>query len=421
MSSGTPNINIQIYSDAAYNTLIGTNPVAYAPSTSGIYYIKITLVSFAEGFIGIFPATAVSSTGLTTTGSVPHTADTGTTFGIVEGKKPTSTDLFRVEADESSATSIEWGKINASSGIVLTSLSKESKNFNMETSPSFYEYATLADSIETGPDSYYFILSYENSPVSLHIYNYTPPPKQWYESDYIYIIIPAVLFLMCLVLCKTARGKVDKAEKARLAELEQKYQQFQKTLDAGVKAEAKETAKKMEEVRVAAPMPPPADAAKLKKFKNIFFMSHALPDFPWVQKAVKAIESWPGCYCWYCERDLTPGKDWLEGIYDGLETCNWYVLFWSDKAKASKWTNEEIREAKTRSVNKGIPKITTVNLGCSDWPTLLSRYQGAAVNNDTDLNQWIANLKTQVEGASTPTPPAEPAPTSDSSSSEGWK
>ncbi len=132
-------------------------------------------------------------------------------------------------------------------------------------------------------------------------------------------------------------------------------------------------------------------------FKNVFFMSHALPDFLWVQKAISEIESWPGCKCWTCERNIPQGHDWLEAIYDVIETCTWYILFWSDNAAASKWTNEEIKEAKIRNVNRGKPKITIINLGKEDWPTLLARSQGSMVKTDDDLKKFLANLKSQVE------------------------
>ncbi|MHA1896758.1 MAG: TIR domain-containing protein [Promethearchaeota archaeon] len=134
----------------------------------------------------------------------------------------------------------------------------------------------------------------------------------------------------------------------------------------------------------------------LSKYKNIFFMSHALPDFPWVEKVIKEISSWPGCYCWTCENDIVPGSDWLMEIYKGLDMMNWYILFWSDHAENSKWTNEEIKEAKTRNVAKGTPKISIVNLGKDDWPRLLSRHQGAVVTNDEELQAWLQNLKSQV-------------------------
>ncbi len=133
------------------------------------------------------------------------------------------------------------------------------------------------------------------------------------------------------------------------------------------------------------------------QFKNVFFMSHALPDFPWVEKAIKEISSWPGCYCWTCERDISPGEDWLTEIYNGLDACNWYILFWSDKAKESKWTNEEMREAKTRSVQAGIPKVSIANLGNQEWPRLLSRHQGAMITSDEELQKWLENLKSMVE------------------------
>lgn len=140
---------------------------------------------------------------------------------------------------------------------------------------------------------------------------------------------------------------------------------------------------------------PPDD--DFSKYKNIFFMSHALPDFPWVKKAIDEITSWPNCYCWTCEKDISSGEDWLTEIYKGLDACNWYILFWSDKAKESKWTNEEIREAKTRNVSSGTPNISTVNLTGGDWPRLLSRYQGSVVKSDEDLKKWLENLKGQVK------------------------
>lgn len=73
------------------------------------------------------------------------------------------------------------------------------------------------------------------------------------------------------------------------------------------------------------------------------------------------------------------------------------MLFWSDNAEKSKWTNEEIREAKTRHVSGGSPKISVVNLGKQDWPKLLSRYQGTMMVSDADVQTYLANLKAQVE------------------------
>ncbi len=131
-------------------------------------------------------------------------------------------------------------------------------------------------------------------------------------------------------------------------------------------------------------------------YKNVFFMSHALPDFVWVQKAISEIENWPSCKCWTCERDIAQGHDWLEAIFEGIESCTWYILFWSTNAAISKWTTEEIKEAKVRNVNKGKPKITIVNLGKEDWPTLLSRNQGTMVKSDDDLKKFLENLKSQV-------------------------
>jgi hypothetical protein len=202
-------------------------------------------------------------------------------------------------------------------------------------------------------------------------------------------------------------------------EFTKRFKEFSSNLDVDAKSDLTKRLAGIEEVK--ATMPPKLSREKLKQYQNIFFMSHALPDFPWVQKAVKEIESWPSCYCWYCERDLTPGTDWLEGIYEGLDMCSWYVLFWSEKAINSKWTNEEIREAKTRSVQYSKPKISTANLGTSEWPKLLSRYQGALIKSDADLSKWLADIKVQVLGADTTMPPTTPPSTPPPTDDGGWK
>jgi hypothetical protein len=161
-----------------------------------------------------------------------------------------------------------------------------------------------------------------------------------------------------------------------------------------------------------------ATSNQVADVKDLVFMSHALPDFPWVKKAMEQIETWPGCRVWTCERDIPTGGDWLESIYAGLENCSWYVLFWSDKAQASKWTNEEMKEAKTRIVSRGKPKITVVNLGKSDWPILLQRYQGAFIKSDEDFNSWIGSLKDQVFGSASAPEESEDAEAQDGAETE---
>lgn len=177
--------------------------------------------------------------------------------------------------------------------------------------------------------------------------------------------------------------KLSKDEKKQIQELEDQENQIKKVKKQFGYPELKEPKEGEEPVE---PL-----------YKNLFFMSHALPDFPWVQKAMQVIESWPECKCWTCERDILHGMDWLESIYEGIASSTWYILFWSENAKNSKWTNEEIREVKVRHVNSGKPKITLVNLGMGEWPTLLARHQGSVVKSDEDLQQFLANLKSQVE------------------------
>lgn len=177
--------------------------------------------------------------------------------------------------------------------------------------------------------------------------------------------------------------KLSKEEKSEIKEMEEQEKLIRKVKKKFGYPELKE--------------PKEGEEHEELQYKNLFFMSHALPDFPWVQKAMQVIESWPECKCWTCERDIRHGMDWLEAIYDGIEECTWYILFWSENSKKSKWTNEEIREVKVRHVNRGKPHITLVNLGMSEWPKLLSRYQGSVVKNDEDLHQFLANLKSQID------------------------
>ncbi len=177
--------------------------------------------------------------------------------------------------------------------------------------------------------------------------------------------------------------KLSKEEKNEIKEMEAQEKQIKKVKKQFGYPELKE--------------PKEGEEHEELLYKNLFFMSHALPDFPWVQKAMQVIESWPDCKCWTCERDIRHGMDWLEAIYEGIEECTWYILFWSENSKKSKWTNEEIREVKVRHVNRGKPNITLVNLGMHEWPKLLSRYQGSVVKNDEDLQQFLTNLKSQVD------------------------
>lgn len=187
-------------------------------------------------------------------------------------------------------------------------------------------------------------------------------------------------------------SKISKEQKEQIKEIEdyeKEVKQVQKTW--GLKE--KELPKESEEDETETAKTPETE------YKNKFFMSHSTKDFTWVQKVSRVIESWPGCKTWLCERDIYHGQDWLEAIYDGIETCNWYILFWSQNAENSKWTMEEIREAKLRNVesNDTMPKISIVNLGMPELPRLLTRHQGSKVTNDQEIEAFCEKLKSQVE------------------------
>lgn len=138
-------------------------------------------------------------------------------------------------------------------------------------------------------------------------------------------------------------------------------------------------------------------AASFDQYEHVFFMSHAVDDFPWVEKAVKEIESWPGCRCWICERDIKPGDDWMTEIYKGLSSSNWFLLFWSENSENSKWTREEMNEAKQKNIESGgTPRVSVINLGKDEWPALFARSQSAKVLSDQDMNSYLTNLKSQL-------------------------
>ncbi|HME51369.1 MAG TPA: TIR domain-containing protein [Candidatus Lokiarchaeia archaeon] len=182
-------------------------------------------------------------------------------------------------------------------------------------------------------------------------------------------------------------SKLSKDQKEQIKELEEhekEIKQIQRVWGLKDKEEPKES----EEETSAEP-----------EYKNKFFMSHSTKDFAWVQKVSKVIESWPGCKAWMCERDIYQGQNWMEAIYDGIEECNWYILFWSQNAQSSKWTMEEIEEAKLRNVESDDtnPKVSIVNLGMSEMPRLLALHQGSKVTKDEDIAEFCNRLKTQVE------------------------
>jgi len=134
-------------------------------------------------------------------------------------------------------------------------------------------------------------------------------------------------------------------------------------------------------------------------YKNKFFMSHSSKDFEWVEKVAREIDSWPGCRAWMCERDIYHGQDWLEAIYDGIDACNWFILFWSQNAENSQWTMDEIRQAKMRNVESGDthPRVSIVNLGMPEMPRLLARHQGSKVIKDEDVAEFCNRLRPQIE------------------------
>ena len=68
---------------------------------------------------------------------------------------------------------------------------------------------------------------------------------------------------------------------------------------------------------------------------------------------VCAVLEQKGIRCWIAPRDIVPGRDWSEGILDGLNATRVFVLVFSSNANASQQIKREVE----RAVHLGTPVI----------------------------------------------------------------
>jgi hypothetical protein len=61
--------------------------------------------------------------------------------------------------------------------------------------------------------------------------------------------------------------------------------------------------------------------------------------------AVCAVLEQKGIRCWIAPRDIVPGRDWSEGILDGLNAARVFVLVFSSNANASQQIKREVERA----------------------------------------------------------------------------
>ena len=64
------------------------------------------------------------------------------------------------------------------------------------------------------------------------------------------------------------------------------------------------------------------------------FISHASEDREIAQAVCEAIEG-RGVPCWIAPRDITPGKDYAQALYDAIGECTSLVLVFSEYSNRS--------------------------------------------------------------------------------------
>jgi hypothetical protein len=74
------------------------------------------------------------------------------------------------------------------------------------------------------------------------------------------------------------------------------------------------------------------------------FISHASEDREIAQAVCEAIES-RGVACWIAPRDITPGKDYAQALYDAIGECTSLVLVFSEHSNRSPQVRREVERA----------------------------------------------------------------------------
>ena len=104
------------------------------------------------------------------------------------------------------------------------------------------------------------------------------------------------------------------------------------------------------------------------------FISHASEDRAIADAVCEAIEG-RGVPCWIAPRDITPGKDYAEALYDALGECTSLVLVFSQHSNQSPQVRREVERA-ARDGDQIIPfriddAVPTAglqfNVGTLDW------------------------------------------------------
>jgi len=74
------------------------------------------------------------------------------------------------------------------------------------------------------------------------------------------------------------------------------------------------------------------------------FISHASKDKAIADAVCQRLES-AGIKCWIAPRDIKAGSDWTEGIIEGIDSCQVFVLVFSETANGSEHVRREVAKA----------------------------------------------------------------------------
>ena len=74
------------------------------------------------------------------------------------------------------------------------------------------------------------------------------------------------------------------------------------------------------------------------------FISHSSKDKATADAICQQLES-AGIKCWIAPRDIKAGSDWTEGIIEGIDSCQVFVLVFSESANVSEHVRREVAKA----------------------------------------------------------------------------
>jgi TIR domain/YARHG domain len=154
------------------------------------------------------------------------------------------------------------------------------------------------------------------------------------------------------------------------------------------------------------------------------FVSHSIKDKAVAEAIVARLEA-DSVTCWMAPRDVVPGADWGESIIDAIESSRIMILIFSRNADASPQIKREVE----RAVNKGvyiipfrvddIPPTKSLEyfISSSQWMDAFSPPLERHLDNLAKTVKAVlkrpplpgANVPTQPERPSIPTPPVRPS------------